>query len=111
MTAKKATILNDQFIYVFSEPFQLSLEQLSKHAMNDALIQGAPDQSLQHHVGGVRKLLSGLNPNNVANQDKLQPWVRKELADVLTPIVVLIYNASKKLLFFGGIVETQRLQM
>ena len=33
---KKATILNDQFKPVFSEPFQLSMEQLSKQAMNDA---------------------------------------------------------------------------
>ena len=34
---KKATILNDQFKSVFSEPSPLSLEQLSKQAMNDAL--------------------------------------------------------------------------
>ena len=33
---KKATILNDQFKSVFSEPSPLSLEQLSKQAMNDA---------------------------------------------------------------------------
>ena len=44
---------------------------------------------------GVRKLLSGLNPNKAAGPDKLQPQVLKELADVLAPMVTLIYNASK----------------
>ena len=44
---------------------------------------------------GVRKLLSGLNPNKAAGPNKLQPWVLKELAGVLAPMVTLFYNASK----------------
>ena len=44
---------------------------------------------------GIRKLLSDLNPNKAAGPDKLKPQVIKELADVLAPMVALIYNASK----------------
>ena len=39
---------------------------------------------------GIRKLFSGLNPNKAAGPIKLQPWVVKELADVLAPMVNLM---------------------
>ena len=44
---------------------------------------------------GIRKLFSGLNPNKPAGPDNLNLWALKELADVLAPMVTLIYNASK----------------
>ena len=45
---------------------------------------------------GIRKLHFGLNPNKAAHPNKLQPRILKELANVLAPMVTLIYNAAKK---------------
>ena len=82
---KKATILNDQFKSAFSEPSPLSLKKLSKQAMNDASPKVTQMDPFKITEEGVRKLLSGLYPNQAAGPDKLQPWVLKELADVLAP--------------------------
>ena len=57
---------------------------------------------------GVRKLVSGLNPNKAADPDKLQPQVLNELPDVLASMVTLIYNALKN---NKQCQETGRLQM
>ena len=45
---------------------------------------------------GIRKLLSGLNTNKAAGPDNLETQALKELADVLAPMVTLIYNVSTK---------------
>ena len=80
--------------------------QYCKQAMNDASPKVPQMDPFEIVEEGVRKLLSGLNPNNAAGPDKQQPPVLKELADVLAPMVILIYNASKK-----KCLETWRLQM
>jgi len=45
---------------------------------------------------GVRKLLLKLNPHKAAGPDKIKPSVLRELADVIAPVVTLIYKASLK---------------
>ena len=105
---KKSTILNDQFKSAFSEPSQLSLEQLSKQAMNDASPQVPQIDPFEITEEGTKNLLSGLNPNKAAGPDKLQRQVLKELADVLAPMVTLIYNALKKI---KKCLQTGRLQL
>ena len=55
------------------------------------LTKGAQDGPLRDHRGRRKKIFSGLNPNKAAGHDKLQPQVLKELADVLDPMVTLIY--------------------
>ena len=48
-----------------------------------------------------------VNPNKAAGPNKLQPQVLKELADVLVPLVTLIYNAYK--IYIKKCLETGRL--
>ena len=64
--------------------------------MNDALPKVPQMDPFEITEEGIRKLLSGLKPNKAADRDKLNPQVLKELADVLDPMVTLIYNASIK---------------
>ena len=90
----KLTFINWTIIIPVSYVEQL--EQLSKQAMNDASPNVPQMDPFEIMEEGIRKLLSGLNPNKAAGPDKLQPQVLKELADVLAPMVTLIYNASKK---------------
>ena len=42
---------------------------------------------------GIKKLLTGLNPNKAASPDQIKPRVLKELADDLTSMVTLIFKA------------------
>ena len=51
---------------------------------------------------GVFKLLKNLNPHKACGPDNIKPIVLKELADVLTPIVTLIFQDSLK----QGVVPT-----
>ena len=77
---------------MFSEPSKLSLEQLSKQAMNDASPKVPQMDPLDIMEESIRKLLSGINPNMAVSSNKLQPWVLKELADVSAPMMTPIYD-------------------
>ena len=76
---EKSTILNDQFKSVFSEPSPQSLEQLTKQAMNDASPKVPQVDPFKITEKGVRKLLSGLNPNKAAGPNKLSHRFLKNL--------------------------------
>ena len=43
---------------------------------------------------GVLKLLKKLNPNKAAGPDNIKPVVLKNLAENITPMITLLFNAS-----------------
>ena len=97
----KATILNEQFQSFFSPINPLPLKSLCKRACNfetPGTETFSYEKMTSIHITeeGVRKLLIKLNPHKAAGPDKIKPSVLRELADVIAPVVTLIYKASLK---------------
>ena len=78
----KSEILNDQFLSAFTIEDTRSFPDLGAGHYLDA-----PEITM--HPNGVRKLLRNLKPNKATGPDNISPRFLKEMAEPLTPILVL----------------------
>ena len=83
----KAEILNNQYCSVFTDEDPTSIP--SKGPSN---IPSLPDIVVTE--GGVHKLLQGLKPDKAAGPDKISPRILKELADVISRPLTIIFQHS-----------------
>ena len=87
----KADILHAQFKSVFSPVSPLSLKNLCKQAINKNI---PTMDAIIITENGVLKLLKKLNPNKAAGPDNIKSVVLKNLAENITPMITLLFNAS-----------------
>ena len=83
---KKATLLNEQFVSVFSEE-----DDIIPHINSPRSIR-MPEITVS--VNGVRKLLSKLNPYKSSGPDTVSARFLKEVANEIAPALTLLFNAS-----------------
>jgi hypothetical protein len=84
---RKATILNKQFVSVFTRDKPGCETTLSGPSY-------PPIKTLEINTKGVHKLLAGINPSKAAGPDQVPCRILKELASELAPILSAIFNQS-----------------
>ena len=86
---KKANILNEQYCNVFSKPNKdvpPIRSPIVENCMADIVI----------NEGGVRSLLTKLNPQKASGPDNISARILKECAEVIADALVLLFNAAMK---------------
>ena len=82
----KAQILNDQFSSVFSPPIEKDISMIDEPS--------PPADPITIETEGVLKLMKDINPNKSTGPDGIPPFILKELATELAPILSLLFQAS-----------------
>ena len=99
----QANLLNSQFHSVFSIRSPLNLAKLCHSKLLNgtaSLISLLPKSktckypSMPDTTAGVAKLLSNLNVSKAAGPDSVRPLVLKELCQVITPVITIIFQTS-----------------
>ena len=106
---RKADVLNQQFVSVFTPKSPLSLHRLTQISVIDQVEKGdiPPSQvptdcqskfptmqPLTLSVNGILKLFKDLNPHKAAGPDHIKPLVLRELREVLAPVIQVIFQKS-----------------
>ena len=102
----QANLLNSQFHSVFSIRSPLNLAKLCHSKLLNgtaSLISLLPESitckypsmpDIDISTAGVAKLLSNLNVSKAAGPDSVRPIVLKELSQVITPVITIIFQTS-----------------
>ena len=85
---KKAEILKKQFTSVFS------VDKLGSDTVLSGPRSYPPIDRLLISIQGVKKLLTGINPNKSAGPDQVPCCILKELSTTLAPVLAAIFTQS-----------------
>ena len=102
---KAEKILNKQFTSVLSQISPLKLAQCTAHTHRNHVVRSGDSNNLSAspHTRmptinisseGVNTLLQNLNPHKAAGPDTTKPMILKVLHDVLSPILLFLFQMS-----------------
>ena len=85
--ATQATLLNNQFVSVFTDEDTTDMPDLTNAPFPDM-------DTIVIHENGVAKMLRNIKPHKATSPDEIPARLLKEAADQLAPILTLIFQAS-----------------